>query len=262
MNRAAMADFAYSNAAVFAVDVGVYVSGAEGVPLLGTTFAWAKRRLPLTAGVSGQEPLPIPTAWTADSHNMRVLVDTMVSDLESGNRVALGFEAPMWLPLFRVLPRHSFRLFQPRFEQEKSREWYLQAGAAATTKGMSFAALLLSLIRERANISHLTTDRRRWGESGSAILLFEAFVAGSFKLPTPPGADRDQWDAQTAAVAYALSLTPSAETPFVSQTLAAADSDSSSTLSIWAAAARSAGLDDAECRGRCEVVGLQPKPPA
>lgn len=256
-----MADSAYSNATVFAVDVGVYISGAEGIPLHGTTFAWAKRRLPLTAGVSGQEPLPVRTNWTADSHNIRVLVDMMVSAFESGQRVALGFEAPMWLPLFRLLPSQSFRLFQPRFEQERSREWYLQAGAAATTKGMSFAALLLSLLRERTKISQITTDRRRWMESPSTVLLFEAFVAGSFKLPTPPGADRDEWDAQTAAIAYALALMPSTESPFLSQTLVSADNDSSSALSIWAAAARSVGLDDAECRGRCDVVGLQPKPP-
>jgi len=255
-----MADSAFP-ATAFAVDIGVYVSGGDGVPLHGTTFAWAKRTLPLKSGVAGGEPMPVTTSWSAAAHSIPTLIDELSGELRNGRRVAVTFEAPMWLPLFSQLSAEQTRLFQPRFRQERSREWYLAAGAAATTKAISISALLLTLLRQRNPNLQPTTSKRRWEESKESILLLEAFVAGSFKLPTPPGADRDEWDAQTAAVATALWLSPSTDTPFLAELLVAADDDAGSALSIWEMAARAASLSGGECRGRCNVVGLQPKAP-
>ena len=241
---------------IFGVDIGVYLLGKNGRPTDRTTFAWSSVPTP---------PDPLETAAGSasarDPHSIAALARAVTTALKAGRRVAIGFEAPMWLPIHSAVPDGEFRLFAPRFPKEKEREWYLQSGAAATLKAVGIGTLLFSDIVRQEVTPALTTNAARWRQSEGAILVFEAFVTGEYKVAAPAGHNLDYWDAKVAAIACDLYLSATEHPEWSLQVLARASDRSDSDLSVWAMIAEAAGLDATDCRGRCDVVGVQQKKP-
>lgn len=202
----------------YALDIGVYYTGPTGQVLNETTSAWCRLDRGLT-NLNSLHYIGTPTQgrftnrkdrpedfFCSCGRSIKILADSIVQDFKNGHRVAIGFEAPMWLPLERQHKPH-LRLFVPRFHAEKGSEWYLQSGAAATLKAISLGMMLRNYLKESPNITNRTTDINFWRPK--TLLCFEAFVVGPYKCldfqvaSTAP----NEWDAFTAALAWgALNL--------------------------------------------------------
>jgi hypothetical protein len=198
---------------VFALDIGVYGTGSSGQILSGTTAAWCRLERGITdigsliyggTATFGQFAAPhdstLPFSCVC-GRSIEKLAELIAADLSAGHRVALGFEAPMWLPLeHRHKPR--LKLFGPRFQAEAGSEWYLQSGAAATLKAISLGVMLREHLRDCHHLKKRTTHVDFW--QPDTLLLFEAFVVGPFKTLGVKAADAapNEWDAFTAALAW------------------------------------------------------------
>lgn len=107
------------------------------------------------------------------------LVDHIVRDLRAGASVALGIEAPCFLPV----PCAAVELSSAR-KGEGNRPWSAPAGAAVTALGVHQTAWILREIRQAlggmAGNVELTTNWMEWPPSnGQILLLYEAFVSGA-----------------------------------------------------------------------------------
>ena len=193
---------------VYALDIGVYNTGAIGNVLNSTTTAWSR----LSQGIENIKDIQYDNnsfIYTPNNRkpvifecgrSLEQLAEKIAADIKKKHKIALGFEAPMWIPL-ENLHRANLRLFEPRFEAEKGHAWYLQAGAAATLKAISLGIMLrnhLNLLEDNINcitcIDHWTPG---------SIILYEAFVAGNYKLENNIGNNRqNEWDAFTAGLAW------------------------------------------------------------
>ena len=247
--------------AVYALDIGVYNLGVGCQVLRSTTAAWCRLdTLPADlAELAHQFNHPDETSLRC-GRDIRELVRLMACDLRRGTPVALGFEAPMWFPVYRA-HRARFSLFEPRFPDERAHEWYLQSGAAATLKAISLGCLLFSELTATMgplNEVTLSTHPDSWGKR-STLTLFEAFVAGDFKLEFPGNAHEfgeNEWDAATAAAAWLRVHSPLAnDLPDRPLCEAGGNRD---VVSVWSVIV-GAGLPAAELQGpgACEVVGTR-----
>lgn len=257
----------HSSDAIYALDIGVYNVGVEGQVLATSTAAWCR------VGVGTPEFGSLRYSGTPDhgeirsgetsswrcGRNMEHLAEAIAADLHNGARVALGFEAPMWLPLGRE-HRPNFELFAPRFAKEKGHAWYLQAGAAATSKAIGLGVMVFSTLLNQCSGLACATNCAEW--QGKTLMLFEAFVAGPYKIP-PPASLRDapnEWDALVAALAWGASharfRTPDRVRPAV---LHGAGARQAECLSVWKAICDASGLPGAHAGPPdCEVVTLSP----
>jgi hypothetical protein len=237
----------------YGLDIGKYTLGVRGqVCASKTTTAWAR----LASGIASFHELPaVGTRGTS----ITGLAGCINADLESGP-VALGFEAPMWLPIAR---RHkeSLQLFKGRFpkEDECTRQWYLNGGAAAALKALSLGIMLLSLVRNDNPGVRLTTQPNCGAQN--TIVLFEAFVtAEEFKLAgyRPSGITEHEWDAFLASLAWgALHKSFSVPARITPLLLHAAGSEPSEALSIWKTIASNVpSLPPVDGPPDCDVVAL------
>lgn len=256
-----------SERVIYALDIGVLDIGAAGQVLASTTAAWCR----LDGGSADFAEIAYAGSPTigrftsADGwigvcgRSIEELAKTMAKDLEHGRRIALGFEAPMWVPL-QHQQKPGLRLFRPRFPTERDHGYYLQAGAAATVKAFALGEMLCSYLREIESMLRFTTSPEEW--SPGTILLFEAFVAGQYKGEPAPAKIKspNEWDALIAALAFgalhANFLTPSTVR---GEVLHMAGSCMDSCLSIWkvildGGSIALSGPPD------CEVVGLKSQP--
>ena len=144
---------------IYAVDIG------STIPRGGkTAFAWCKveddGRCP-QCGTS-------PDALVASVHN----------DIESGRSVALGIEAPMFIPV----PSDSKALSRGR-DGEANRSWAAPAGGYVATLALHQTAWILSQLRSRcAEVCTVAVDAASWnhrGADGPILFLWEAFVSGA-----------------------------------------------------------------------------------
>ena len=239
--------------ASYALDIGRYTLGVDERVLSGTTAAWAR----LTTGIASFHQLP---AVGKSGSSIPCLAKSVNADLASGCFVALGFEAPMWLPIRRGHSR-SLRLFAPRFSEERQHEWYVNAGAAATLKALSLGIMLFSLIRAGNPNVRLTTDTGC--TTPNAIALFEAFVVEDFKLPKHRKSARvipsdDEWDAFLASLAWgAIKRSFSVPASTTPRLLHAAGSEPAEILSIWRTIASNVpSLSPVGGPPDCDVVAL------
>jgi len=170
---------------IYGIDVGCIYVGAAGQILARTTFAWAR---------IDHWPEEVPHA-NINQRDIRVLSSLLREDLNNKRRVAIGVEAPMWIPVIAELqPRQH--VFQQRCEGEHPYEWYLQAGAQASVKAVTLCCLLF----QQAGVPvRLTTDSHFW--SPSLSLCFEGFICGDNLDAAPPGEDQDYLDAFAVALA-------------------------------------------------------------
>jgi hypothetical protein len=252
---------------VYALDIGVYNLNAAGHVLASTTTAWAcvSESVP-TLALSYTGSCAMGAFRDSDGRtwpcgrSLDVLARAIVRDVEAGHRVALGFEAPMWFPT-RHAARPGLTTFAARFETERGSEWYLQSGAAATLKAIGLGIMLFSAIVAQRDKQRFST---RSNDLDGAILLYEAFVAGDYKIAPPASVARsgtNEWDALTAAIAWRTLHSDSglaAPPPLRAVELHKGGSLRGGAISVWSIiAAHLATPAVIEGPVDCQVVGLR-----
>ncbi|CAN5654099.1 hypothetical protein BH24ACT22_BH24ACT22_06730 [soil metagenome] len=126
------------------------------------------------------------------------LVTKIKEDLEHGYSIALGFEAPLFIPV----PQSADDLSRGR-QGEGNRPFSAQAGAYVTTLSMHQAAWVLREIYcSCGGTCTFMLNPQDWSPNKSRPILFcwEAFVAGSSK--GEGGKQSHIQDAATAAMAF------------------------------------------------------------
>lgn len=94
------------------------------------------------------------------------------AEMAKDRPAALGFEAPMFVPL-----RDELQNITKQRDGEKGRPWSAGAGATVTTIGLAVMGYTLTKLKERIPDKPATLDWHTWPK-GNEMLLFEAFVSG------------------------------------------------------------------------------------
>jgi len=138
---------------VYACDIGSVKSGS---------FAWARNTSPQVT----------PVASTEIEH----LISSIISDAEAGFSIALGFEAPLFLPV----PENSKDLNVGR-PGESSRSIFAPAGAAVTTIAVQQTAWILKQLHSPlSHILYMSRDwRAPWHALPQKLFIWEAFVSAT-----------------------------------------------------------------------------------
>lgn len=144
---------------IYAIDIG------STIPRRGqTAFAWCKVQDICGAPQCGASP--------------DALVESIVGDIHGGRSVALGIEAPLFIPV----PADSNTLSRGR-PGEGNRSWAAPAGGYVTTLAVHQTAWLLSkLYATCARVCQVAVDAPSWyhrGTKGPVLFLWEAFVSGA-----------------------------------------------------------------------------------
>jgi len=164
---------------IYAVDVGAPGSG----------LAWAR-----VAPHSGQIP--------SGSTDYNLLLELLAHDLRSELPVALGFEAPLFLPVASAINDLT------RARRNEPSSWSFGPGAYVTTVAIPLIALTLRHVRSEIDPPpRVSFDAERWlapDAPGSNLLLWEAFVWGvaHAREPNAAGLRADVQDAATAVRAF------------------------------------------------------------
>jgi hypothetical protein len=125
--------------------------------------------------------------------DLDVLVAALVDDLESGHRVALGFEAPLFIPR----PSTAAGLGKSR-RGEGRFPWCVRAGATALAFGIQQASYVMDqLARGLGQPISAGLDVAQFLHGGLDLVLWEAFVSLESKDPIAP--DPHVADARAAA---------------------------------------------------------------
>jgi hypothetical protein len=117
------------------------------------------------------------TGWAIDGptpsqgKSIDECVDALAVALDEG-ALALGFEAPMFVPLHR----DAKKLTRAR-NGESNRAFTAGAGSAALVCGLVVVPYVLKKLRERAPTATATLDWKTPLDGSGHILLFEAFVS-------------------------------------------------------------------------------------
>jgi hypothetical protein len=139
------------NAIAYACDIGSVKRGA---------FAWARNNSAETT----------PTA----SQDIDKLIASIVEDAKAGKTIALGFEAPLFMPV----PTESAQLNSGR-QNESSHSMFAPAGAAVTTIAIHQTAWILKELRQHLGDQlTLTMDwQADWRKREAHLFIWEAFVS-------------------------------------------------------------------------------------
>lgn len=146
-------------------------------------FGWARFELD-----DGSQPI--------GSSEIDQLTHKLREDMSTGRSVALGFEAPLYMPV----PEESRALSSGR-EDEGNRSMFAPAGAYVTTLACHQAAFLLNALKDFQRTYQLTLHHDEWiGTRHPTLLLWEAFVSGDAKKKGESDGNSDHvHDAATAA---------------------------------------------------------------
>ncbi|HMD99633.1 MAG TPA: GntG family PLP-dependent aldolase [Terriglobia bacterium] len=142
---------------IYAVDIGSTRCEAGRTP----NFGWARVD-------------PVDPSSVVGSSDIGKLADRIIRDLQNEQSVALGFEAPLFIPV----PAESSALCYGR-KNEGSRSFAAPAGLAVATLGLHQVAWILRRIADSCGDSiELKTGAESWPPSESHPILFcwEAFV--------------------------------------------------------------------------------------
>lgn len=104
-------------------------------------------------------------------------------DLSKGNKVAVGFECPLFVPI----SDNPLNLTSAR-NGEKDRAWSAGAGCGALATGLTETVWILNRIKELSNIAIEVTFR--WNEFTNEnfnLFIWEAFVSKGSKALTHSG---------------------------------------------------------------------------
>ena len=136
---------------VYCADIGSVIGG---------NFAWASRCI-------GPDPRE------SRCNDIQQLVKHVAGDLNSGHKVALGFECPLWVPV-ACDPRE---LTSARCG-DGNRAWAAAAGATSLATGLTETAWILSGIRSKTQHVEAFLDWPRFAAADNGLLLWEAMVTG------------------------------------------------------------------------------------
>jgi hypothetical protein len=140
--------------AIYACDVGSCRKG---------NFAWAR---------IGPEQEASPSS----SPDIRKLITSLHVDLSAGLSIALGFEAPLFIPV----PEDPNDIGRAR-AGEGDRAFSAGAGASAALIGFQQAAWIMSRVKDTIGRHIVITDWQLWPTAFPSILLWEAFISGIAK---------------------------------------------------------------------------------
>lgn len=158
---------------IYAVDVGKTREPPN--------FAWAR------VGSEGDRDI-------IASSDIRILISRLEHDFKRGHSVALGFEAPVFIPI----PESADDLSRGR-KGEGSRSCFAPAGSTVAMLGVHQAAWMLRMLSGSCgNACTFTLDWKEWSPTASEQVFFcwEAFVSGDAH-----GTSHAQ-DAATAAMEF------------------------------------------------------------
>lgn len=145
------------NETIYAFDVGS--TRVRPGPKGRLRFAWARKR---------------PGEPIEGNDSITDLVWELKGELGRGEKVALGIESPLFIPI----PKSSEHLSKGR-RNEGNRSFAAPVGLAVTTLGLHQLAWILKEIFETSYANRLFTDFDKWKSSaGPALLCWEAFVSG------------------------------------------------------------------------------------
>jgi hypothetical protein len=201
---------------VFCADVG---------SIARDSFAWA-RRIPGSDGEELHRPESIES-----------LAASVVRALRDGGPVALGFEAPLFIPV----PENPNRLGKARPCDAPSPSWSSSVGASVLATAMVQIPWTLQFIREQVPDLRVNVHWPPFAEQQDGLLLWEAFVSGAAKGET------HEQDARSGVQAFCEQL-PDPGDPSAAET--------ERPFSVLAAAAIWAGFDlpTEDMRGGCLLV--------
>lgn len=220
---------------VVAVDVGSVKSN----------YAWAGLDLPARrpVGEGGRDPEGTAVA--------------VLEALAAGVPVALGFEAPLMVPVSPIGPINGWTTLGKARQGEtvdgRSRPWSAGAGSGALATGIVQLAWVLERVGHGVPGLRCTTRPKPWLAGEAALFVWEAFVSGTGK-PVPTGITQHAADAAAAADTFADRLEEA--------TLSTSDvvCTPASSFNLAAAAAAYAGLAIAsgELRDQVQVYRTRP----
>jgi hypothetical protein len=177
------------------------------------SFAWA-RRIP---GSADEELLQRP-------ESIESLAASVVQVLRDGEPVALGFEAPLFIPV----PENPDRLGKARPCDAPSPSWSSSVGASVLATAMVQIPWTLRFIHEQVPDLRVHVQWPPFAERHDGLLLWEAFVSGAAKGQT------HEEDARSGVQAFCEQL-PNPGDPIATET--------ERPFSVVAAAAIWAGFD-------------------
>ncbi len=212
---------------VYCCDVGSTLPGKDGA----SRFGWARASLPQQAKTF------------SGGVDINSLASAIEADIAADLPVAIGFEAPLCLPV----PNDHKSLSRARLG-EGSYAWSAPAGSAVATLAIHQTAWifrrLVSCLRGRVTFDH--SDWPTTAAGKSSVFLWEAFVAG------PAHSDTHIGDAATG-IAHFIA---------VEDDLAVADAVSADNpICLLAAAALWAGVSDSPSLFHEKPIVLKPKEP-
>jgi hypothetical protein len=152
------------------------------------------------AGKLGWAILP-PNAEVCQGRDLDDFIERM-ADLSAHWPAAVGFEAPMFVPL-----RREALATLTRRQGEGTRPWSAGAGATVTTAALGVVSYTLARLRERLPVALASVDWRSKPREHGDVLFFEAFVSQAAK-----GEDHAH-DALIAAEAARTHLEPDTPGP-------------------------------------------------
>jgi hypothetical protein len=155
------------------------------------------------------------------------LVEVLAADLNQNRSVALGFEAPIFVPL----PAEASGLCRQRVG-DRGRPWSAGAGTGALALGVQQAAYVFAgLARRVAKRPQVSFDPSQLGSVEATLVVWEAFVSG--KAKNRAAVDPHVDDARVAVNEFSERL---------AQGVVNSDIDEASVLNLAGAALLASGL--------------------
>jgi hypothetical protein len=147
---------------------GLQVFCADVGSIARDSFAWARR---------------IPNSDDTELHrpeSIESLSASVVQALQAGVPVALGFEAPLFIPV----PEDPSRLGKARPCDAPSPSWSSRVGASVLATAMVQIPWVLRFIHEQISDLRVHLQWPPFAEQQDGLLLWEAFVSGPAKGET------------------------------------------------------------------------------
>lgn len=171
---------------------------------MGNIFVWAADVGSIKAGHFGCCRVAGDGTVTPDIQNdIEAFALGIARDLSDGFRVALGFECPLFVPVYAdksALPKAR--------TNEGTSSWCAAPGATVLATGLVQTVWVFQRIRKHTRIPILPTFNLEPFVSGNSnLLIWEAFVSGSVKAGSRSSANPHRYDAELAAQACLRLLT-------------------------------------------------------
>jgi hypothetical protein len=122
------------------------------------------------------------------------LIELVSAALRAERKVAVGFEAPCWVPRGRAYLRMTAN--RGGIEARMARPWSAGAGCGSLASGVANAGWFADALYKSYGPVRLTSLLDRYMEGSAQLFVWEAFVSGHLKAVSHEG------DAQLAVEAF------------------------------------------------------------